>query len=76
MKYNITATGRVYAKTLMVAEENARFAVADMLRYDDGEITKLEVEPSGQGWSYTAHITCEHYTKERWDSFMIKTAKV
>ena len=66
----IIAMGKVY---LQPAEEAVRGEVADMLRYDGGEITSLDIEDTGRGWRYTAHITCESYTKARWDSFLIKT---
>jgi len=75
----IKAMGVCLAAHGMTPEEYARNAVADMLRYDDGTITNLELveRPNRPGvYRYTAYIACEHYTPERWDSFLIPTERL
>jgi hypothetical protein len=44
--------------------------LADMLRYDSGELLSEELGPRG---TFTATVLCDRYTKARWDYFMLRT---
>ena len=54
--------------------------VADMLRYDEGEIVEvLEDEPHERLPStnrFKILVDCVHYTPERWKSYMLRTKEV
>lgn len=76
--YLIEAVGRYFIRTkdftVEKANEQSRKAIADMLRYDNGEVFVLDIKPEKR--EYTAIIRCKGYTKARWDSFSIRTKEV
>lgn len=71
MSYKIKVVGHVYGhgepKDEVLAE------IGDMLRYDCGDLESVEFEPARYGQRYIAIVHTQHYTKARWDSFLLKT---
>ncbi len=71
MSYKIKVTGNVYGHGK--PEDEVLAEIGDMLRYDTGDMVSVKFEPVKQWQRYTAIVHTEHYTKARWDSFLLKT---
>lgn len=65
--YQVQVTGEVLRAP--VAEQ-----IADMLRYDRGVLVSVSETPvEGKPWNkFTAIVHSVNYTKDRWDSFLLK----
>ena len=71
MSYKIKVIGTIYGHGK--PEDEVLAEIGDMLRYDSGDIEKLDFEPAKYGQKYTAIVHTQNYTKARWDSFLLKT---
>ena len=48
--------------------------IADMLRYDNGAVRKINLETDKK--HFTCLVTCSSYTPDRWHSFGLKTKEL
>lgn len=71
MSYRIRVVGNVYGHGTPNDEVLAE--IGDMLRYDSGDVESVEFEDARYGKKYTAIVHIDHYTKDRWDSFLLNT---
>lgn len=74
MSYKVKVTGEIYGHGK--PEDEVLALIGDMLRYDSGDVVSVKFEPVKQWQKFTAIIHTEHYTKARWDSFVLKTEVV
>jgi len=72
-KFNIEAKVKVYD---FQPSDDANKRIADMLRYDIGEVLGRTEEQVKGGKIVTFKIWSHRYTKARWDSFGVETKEL